>query len=202
MPVRALSGSPIRVAAIAFACAMPIACEHGRTEASAIGGTTTAASVASAPTQASDSGAPRARSDSARGERASVQSPSVTLDPAATVRAYLTTLRTHSAARDTTLWERSTGSDDGFRTFRDTAIAAFAVGAPGRIEGAAGSRYVELPLTVDLATTTSPVQLRGRATLRRTVVDGATALQRQWRIVRIQWGAPTAPTLDSDSAHR
>jgi hypothetical protein len=60
------------------------------------------------------------------------------------------------------------------------------VGAPGRIEGAAGSRYVTVPVQVYGRTADgTPFRRSGTATLRRSDVDGATADQRAWRIERM-----------------
>lgn len=68
----------------------------------------------------------------------------------------------------------------GFAETRSTAVT---VGTPGEVEGAAGSRYVELPVVVT-ATTAAGARQRfaGAYTLRRSVVDGSTAAQRAWSI--------------------
>lgn len=62
------------------------------------------------------------------------------------------------------------------------------VGAPGEIEGAAGSLFVEVPVVVyGRLKTGQPVRESGRAVLRRVNdVPGATPEQRQWRIERIE----------------
>ena len=58
------------------------------------------------------------------------------------------------------------------------------VGAPGRIEGAAGSAYVEVPVQVyGRLRSGAPFNRRGTMTLRRVNdVPGATPEQMQWRI--------------------
>ena len=57
------------------------------------------------------------------------------------------------------------------------------VGAPGRVEGAAGSRYVTVPVQVyGRSADGKPFHRFGQATLRRTEVDGATSEQRTWHI--------------------
>ena len=67
--------------------------------------------------------------------------------------------------------------------FDDTASVAVDVGAPGRVEGAAGSRYVSIPVVVRATHDDgSEHRYAGDYTLRRAVVDGATAEQRAWRI--------------------
>ena len=68
----------------------------------------------------------------------------------------------------------------GFATTQGVAVE---IGAPGRIEGAAGSRYVEIPVAV--AARQADGSLRryaGSYALRRSVVDGATPEQQAWHI--------------------
>ena len=65
------------------------------------------------------------------------------------------------------------------------------VGAPGPIEGAAGSRYVELPLDFSgsLADGT-PFRTRGKAVVKRVGdIPGATAEQRRWHLDDIVIGS-------------
>jgi hypothetical protein len=67
--------------------------------------------------------------------------------------------------------------------FANTESVAVAVGEPGRIEGAAGSRYVEVPVAVTAVIRGGDRQrFEGSYTLRRTVVEGATPEQRQWHL--------------------
>jgi len=69
------------------------------------------------------------------------------------------------------------------RGFTDTAGVVAQIGAPGRIEGAAGSRFIEVPVAVEARTRDGGVRrFVGAYTLRRSVVDGASPEQRQWRI--------------------
>ena len=61
------------------------------------------------------------------------------------------------------------------------------VGDPGPVEGAAGSRYIQIP--VGIAETLGDGSVRKRVgvyTLRRSVVDGATPSQRAWRIASVE----------------
>jgi hypothetical protein len=60
------------------------------------------------------------------------------------------------------------------------------VGAPGEMEGAAGSSYVEVPVAVyGRRSSGEPFRENGTMTLRRVNdVDGATAEQRRWHIER------------------
>jgi hypothetical protein len=67
--------------------------------------------------------------------------------------------------------------------FADTAAVEIQIGTPGRIDPAAGSRYIEIPIEITATTIAGKTQrFRGNYVLRRSVVDGATAEQRQWRI--------------------
>jgi len=69
------------------------------------------------------------------------------------------------------------------RGFEHTVSVEIDVGSPGRVEGAAGSRYVEVPVLVSARRTDgSRESYAGAYTLRRSVVDGATSEQRSWRI--------------------
>lgn len=69
------------------------------------------------------------------------------------------------------------------------------VGAPGDIEGAAGSLYVEVPVVIYGRLKSGPEYHRsGKATLRRVNnVDGATADQLRWRIAQIDLSGPRKP---------
>jgi membrane-bound inhibitor of C-type lysozyme len=62
------------------------------------------------------------------------------------------------------------------------------VGAPGRIEGAAGSLYVEVPVVIyGRLKSGGEVHRSGKAVLRRVNdVPGSTPEQRRWRIERIE----------------
>jgi len=77
---------------------------------------------------------------------------------------------------------------EAFRAgFSNTDSVAVSVGTPGPIEGAAGSRYVEVPADITARHSDGTTQrFTGTYTLRRSVVDGATAEQRAWRIYSAQ----------------
>jgi hypothetical protein len=67
--------------------------------------------------------------------------------------------------------------------FAQTTHSAVAFNGQGRIEGAAGSRYIDIPVEVTATTRNGATQhFTGTYTLRRVVVDGATAAQRVWHI--------------------
>jgi hypothetical protein len=67
--------------------------------------------------------------------------------------------------------------------FAETESVAVEVGEPGRVEAAAGSRYVDVPVTIR-ARARSGVEQRfqGSYTLRRSVADGASAAQQMWHL--------------------
>jgi hypothetical protein len=67
--------------------------------------------------------------------------------------------------------------------FAKTANVEVEIGTPGRIDPAAGSRYVDVPVVVRAVTTGGERQrFEGKYSLRRTVVDGSTPEQRHWHI--------------------
>lgn len=109
-------------------------------------------------------------------------------DAVAVVRDYYAAIDGGDHARAYALWSdggRSSGQTPeqfaaGFAGTRTVTVDA---GEPGRVEGAAGSRFVEVPVSV--AATQADGSVRryvGAYVLRRAVVDGASAGQRAWRI--------------------
>jgi hypothetical protein len=70
------------------------------------------------------------------------------------------------------------------RSFDKYAEYHAQIGAPGRIEGAAGSLYVDVPVVAyGRLKSGEPFRLKGPVTLRRcNNVPGCTAEQRQWHI--------------------
>jgi hypothetical protein len=67
--------------------------------------------------------------------------------------------------------------------FDSTAHVDVTVGEPGAIGGAAGSRYVEIPVVIHAVTRQGDAQrFQGSYVMRRSEVDGATEAQRRWRI--------------------
>lgn len=62
------------------------------------------------------------------------------------------------------------------------------IGAPGEVEGAAGSRYVTVPVQIYARLKDGrPEYQIGKVTLRRSEVDGATAAQKAWRIYSVEF---------------
>jgi hypothetical protein len=104
------------------------------------------------------------------------------------VRAYYRDINERRYEHAYRLWASDgAASQKTLKTFRDgfehTVSVGVEFGTPGRIEGAAGSRYVEIPVRITAVATDGGRQVfSGSYTLRRSVVDGATAEQRAWRI--------------------
>lgn len=75
------------------------------------------------------------------------------------------------------------------RRFSSYANLKVSVGRPGEEEGAAGSIYVSVPLTVSGTAAGKAVSRSAGAILRRVNdVPGSTEAQRHWHIERIDWG--------------
>ncbi|HEX6132468.1 MAG TPA: hypothetical protein VFZ24_00710 [Longimicrobiales bacterium] len=108
--------------------------------------------------------------------------------PAAVIRAYFDAIRAGDYRRAYAYWGNGgDASGQGYEAFAagfaETASVRVEVGRAGRVEGAAGSRFVELPVIVHATTRAGTRQIfEGTYTLRRSVVDGATAEQRRWHI--------------------
>jgi len=106
----------------------------------------------------------------------------------AVIRDYYAAINAQNYAQAFALWSeagRATGqSPEQFANgFARTNGVSVEVREPGRIDAAAGARYIEVP--VALSSTLDDGGQRefvGMYTLRRSVVDGATAEQRAWRI--------------------
>ncbi len=109
-------------------------------------------------------------------------------DAVAVIDAYYAAIAANQYPRAYALWsgggQASGQSPQQFAGgFADTASVSVDIGAPGRIDAAAGSRYVEIPVSVTATRRDGSVHhYAGAYTLRRAVVDGATADQRAWRI--------------------
>ncbi|HST08117.1 MAG TPA: hypothetical protein VLJ83_08085 [Gemmatimonadaceae bacterium] len=86
------------------------------------------------------------------------------------------------------LWSdggRASGqSRDAFAAgFSQTSRVSATIAGPVSVEGAAGSQYATVPVDVDATLVDGKQQhFAGSYVLRRAMVDGATAEQRQWRI--------------------
>jgi hypothetical protein len=109
-------------------------------------------------------------------------------DPVAVVRDYYAAIRAHDFLRAYRMWEssgeRNVRSYAQFEAgFDSTESVDVRTGTPGRLEGAAGSRYVTVPVEIDSRLRNGTRQtFTGTYTLRRVVVPGASAAQRRWHL--------------------
>jgi hypothetical protein len=114
---------------------------------------------------------------------------------AAVVREYYDAIAAQDYRRAYLLWgDSGRASDKTFDEFRagfaGTDSVSAHIGEPGRIEGAAGSRYIEIPVEIEAETTSDTTQrFGGTYVLRRSEVEGATPSLRRWHI----YGADIAP---------
>jgi hypothetical protein len=113
---------------------------------------------------------------------------SIETTPVDVVRAYYTAIRSRNYAAAYRLWGRD-GSASGKSEaafaggFKDTRSVAVTIGDSVRIEGAAGSQFATIPVTVDAELATGERQhFVGTYTLRRVMVDGAPPEDRRWHI--------------------
>jgi hypothetical protein len=102
------------------------------------------------------------------------------------VQTFYALIEEHRYAEARRLRRDAIGADAFAAAFAAYADYHALVGAPGAVEGAAGSSYVEVPVTVyGRRRTGEPFRERGILTLRRVNdVDGSTAEQRRWHIER------------------
>ncbi|WP_407352378.1 hypothetical protein [Luteimonas sp. R10] len=109
-------------------------------------------------------------------------------DAVAVIGDYYAAIDEGGYARAYRLWsndgEASGQTEERFAAgFARTEDVAVQVGKPGAVEGAAGSRYVRIPVAVTARHDDGAVhRYAGHYVLRRAVVDGASAEQRTWRI--------------------
>jgi len=107
---------------------------------------------------------------------------------AGVIRAYYDAIDHKDYARAYRAWGGEGASshqtfESFVRGFAETESVKVEIGPPGRIEGAAGSRYVTVPVAIEAKTTRGTTQrFAGTYVLRRSVVDGATSEQRAWHI--------------------
>lgn len=109
-------------------------------------------------------------------------------DAVAVIRSYYAAIAARQYARAHALWSgggsASGQSPEQFAAgFAGTMQVQVEPGAPGRVEPAAGSRFIEIPVSIQATRDDGSVhRYIGTYTLRRAVVDGASAEQRAWRI--------------------
>lgn len=106
----------------------------------------------------------------------------------AVIRRYYDAINKHHYRQAYHLWgNNGAASKQTFASFKrgyqNTDTVTLTVGKPDRIEGAAGSRYIRIPVKLTATTKKDAVQrFEGKYVLRRTVVDGSTAEQSKWHI--------------------
>jgi hypothetical protein len=109
-------------------------------------------------------------------------------DPVAVVRDYYAAIRAHDFLHAYRMWEtsgqRNVRSYARFAAgFDSTETVDVKIGASGRMDAAAGSRYVTVPVEIDSRLKNGAHQkFTGTYTLRRAVVTGASAAQRRWHL--------------------
>ncbi|GAB3349904.1 hypothetical protein [Lysobacter tyrosinilyticus] len=115
-------------------------------------------------------------------------------DAVAVIRDYYGAINSGDFGRAHALWSdggRASGqSPQQFAAgFADTTGVSVEMQAPSEMDAAAGSRYIEVPVTI-IATRRDGSQHRytGKYVLRRSVVDGATDEQKAWRIASADLG--------------
>jgi hypothetical protein len=108
--------------------------------------------------------------------------------PADVIRRYYDAIQNGQYDTAYALWEGSGGASGLTRArfangFAQTERITATIGDSVRVEGAAGSQYATVPATIDAVLRDGTQQhFAGTYTLRRSMVDGATAEQRNWRI--------------------
>jgi hypothetical protein len=108
--------------------------------------------------------------------------------PASVVRDYYDAIQARDYDRAFALWGNGGTASGKTRTefaagFAQTQSVRVTIGDSTRVEGAAGSQYATLPVTVDAVLRSGEDQhFEGTYTLRRAMVDGATPEQRAWHI--------------------
>jgi len=113
-------------------------------------------------------------------------------DPAAVIRRYYAAIdgRNYDAAYE--LWGRRGAASGQTRGqfaagFAGTTSVSVLIGDSVRVEGAAGSQYATVPVVVDAVLESGERQrFAGSYTLRRAMVDGASADERRWHIESAQ----------------
>ncbi len=120
-------------------------------------------------------------------------------EAAAVIRTYYAAINALDYPRAYALWSdggRSSGqSPEAFAAgFADTTAVLVDIGAPGNVDAGAGSRFIEVPVTLDARQRDgSSRRFSGTYVLRRAVVDGASDVQRSWRIASAELRETPAP---------
>ena len=107
----------------------------------------------------------------------------------ATLREYYAALDSGSFARAYRSWsDGGAATGQSLQQFADSfagmAEQSVEFMTPGRIDAAAGSRYIEVPVMIEATRRDGRVhRYAGAYTLRRAIADDANAGQRAWRII-------------------
>jgi hypothetical protein len=131
---------------------------------------------------------PRATAPSTRAQRSPAAAVDTTDSPLDVVRNYYDAIRRHDYGAAYALWADSGKASNQTRAafgagFAQTTDVNFKLVDSVAVEGAAGSQYATVPVTVDAILRGGRRQhFEGNYVLRRSMVDGATPEQRQWRI--------------------
>lgn len=116
----------------------------------------------------------------------------------AVITDYYRAINAHDYARAYAYWDANgAASGHSFEEFRqsltDVRDIRVTAGTPSPVEGAAGSRFITVPVTVvNLAPNGARTELTGTYDLRYSVADGATEAQRHWHLYRFH-PAPVRP---------
>jgi hypothetical protein len=111
-----------------------------------------------------------------------------TVTPAQVVRRYYDAIQARHYDSAYSLWGQSGQASGKTRSafaagFAQTVQAHATVSDSVQMEGAAGSQYATVPVSVDAVLRSGASQhFEGTYTLRRALVDGATPEQRRWHI--------------------
>ncbi|CAN7355260.1 MliC family protein [Phenylobacterium sp. LjRoot219] len=145
------------------------------------------------PAQAPSPGAPGGLPDDRRPLVEAPIAPSSAEGAAQVVQSYYALLESGREAQAWKLWsdgspDRAASAEAFARQFDRFADYHAQIGAPGRVEGAAGSLYVEVPVVIyGRLKSGAEVHESGKATLRRVNdVPGSSEAQRSWRIYKIE----------------
>ncbi|MBD2100342.1 hypothetical protein [Leptolyngbya sp. FACHB-261] len=105
------------------------------------------------------------------------------------IRDYYSAINRRDYQQAYSAWERDTAAgQQSFEQFRQgfasTASTAVEVGEADRLDGAAGSVYIQIPVTITAITTNGTRQrFRGSYILRRVNdIPGSTSEQRRWHL--------------------
>jgi hypothetical protein len=105
------------------------------------------------------------------------------------VQHYGALIEKHETSKAQVLWGDSDRASDFAVQLRRYPEVHLEIGAPGDMEGAAGSSYVGVPVTFYGKDENRSIFRRPAEVILRRVNDvaGSTAAQRRWRIERIDW---------------